>query len=68
MISTLAHISKSSSPFTNRFVTVPSAPITIDITVTFMFHSFSVLLQGLRTYLYLKKKMYLMICRDDNDK
>ena len=33
-------ISKSSSPFINPLVTVPSVPITIGITVTFMFHSF----------------------------
>ena len=34
-------ISKSSSPCTNLLVTVQSAPITIDIIVTFMFHIFS---------------------------
>ena len=33
-------ISKSSSPFNNPSVTVPRAPITIGINVTFMFHSF----------------------------
>ena len=33
-------ISKSSSPCTNSLVTVPSAPITIGIIVTFMFHRF----------------------------
>ena len=33
-------ISKSSSPCTNPLVTVPSVPITISITVTFIFHSF----------------------------
>ena len=31
---------KSSSPFSNPFVTVPKAPITIGIIVTFMFHRF----------------------------
>ena len=31
---------KSSSPFSNPFVTVPKAPITIGIIVTCMFHSF----------------------------
>ena len=31
---------KSSSPFCNPLVTVPKAPITIGIIVTFMFHSF----------------------------
>ena len=33
-------ISKFSSPVTKRLGTVPSAPITISITVTFIFHSF----------------------------
>ena len=33
-------ISKSSSPCINTLVTVPSAPITVGITVTFMFFSF----------------------------
>ena len=32
--------SNSSSPFSNPLVTVPKAPITIGIIVTFMFHSF----------------------------
>ena len=32
--------SKSSSPFNNPFVSVPKAPSTIGIIVTFMFHSF----------------------------
>ena len=36
-------ISKSSCPFTNSLVTVQRAPITIGITVTFMFLSFSIL-------------------------
>ena len=40
MVSTCSLISKSSSPCTNLLVTVLSAPITIGITVTFMFHSF----------------------------
>ena len=34
-------ISKSSSPCNNPLVTLPRAPITIGITVTFMFHRFS---------------------------
>ena len=33
-------ISKSSSPFINPLMTVPRAPITIGITVVFMFHGF----------------------------
>ena len=52
MVSTRPLISKSSSLSTNPLVTVPRAPITIGITVTFMFHSFSVLKQGLSTYLF----------------
>ena len=40
MVSTCPLISKSSSFCTNPLVTVPSAPSTIGITVTFIFHSF----------------------------
>ena len=40
MVSTCPFISKSSSPFNKPLVTVPKAPITTGIIVTFMFHSF----------------------------
>ena len=40
MVSTRPPTSNSSSPFSNPLVTVPNAPITIDIIVTSMFHSF----------------------------
>ena len=40
MVSTRPPTSKSSRPFDNPLVTVPKAPITIGIIVTFMFHSF----------------------------
>ena len=40
MVSTRPPTSKSSSPFSNPLVTVPSAPITIGIIVTYVFHSF----------------------------
>ena len=40
MVSTSPPTSKSSSPFSNPFATVPNAPITIGIIVTCMFHSF----------------------------
>ena len=40
MVSTRPSPSKSSRPFSNPLVTVPNAPITIGIIVTFMFHSF----------------------------
>ena len=40
LVSTRPPASKSSSSLNNPFVTVPKAPITIGIIVTFMFHSF----------------------------
>ena len=40
LVSTRPPSSKSSSPFDNPLVTVPKAPITISIIVTFIFHSF----------------------------
>ena len=40
MVSACPLISNSSGSIINPLVTVPSAPITIGITVTFMFHSF----------------------------
>ena len=40
MVSVPPPISKSSSPCRNPLVTAPSVPVTIGITVTFMFHSF----------------------------
>ena len=40
MVSAHPLISKSFIPFNNPLVTVPKAPITIDINVTFKFHSF----------------------------
>ena len=40
MVSTRPPTSKSFRPFNNLLVTVPKAPITIGIIVTFMFHSF----------------------------
>ena len=40
MVSTCPPTSKSSSPFSNPLVTVPKAPMTIGIIITFMFHRF----------------------------
>ena len=40
MVSTRPPTSKSSRPFNNPLVTVPKAPITIGIIVTFLSHSF----------------------------
>ena len=39
MVSTRPPTSKSSRPFSNPLVTMPNAPITIGIIITFMFHS-----------------------------
>ena len=51
MVSICPLISKSSCSSINPLVTVSRAPITIDITVPFMFHNFfSILLQGPSTY------------------
>ena len=44
MVSTRPPASKSSSPFNNPLITVPKAPITIGIIVTFMFHSFIIII------------------------
>ena len=44
MVSYRVLISNFSCPCTNPLVTVPCTPITIDITITFMFHSFLVTL------------------------
>ena len=40
MVSTHPPTSKSSNPFINPLVTVPKAPTTIGIIVTFMFHNY----------------------------
>ena len=47
MVSARPPISNPSSLFTKPLVIVPSAPIITGITITFMFYSFLVLLQGL---------------------
>ena len=52
IVSTWPLISISSSPCTNPFGAVQSELITIGITVTFVFHSFSVLYTGLGYYYY----------------
>ena len=51
VVSTRTLISKSTNPSTSYLMIVPSAPITIGVTVLFMFHSFLVLKQSLGTYL-----------------
>ena len=50
-VSTRSLISKFFSLCTNPLVTVPSTPTTTGITITFIFHSFSILKQSLGIYL-----------------
>ena len=52
MVSSRPPTSKSSRPFNNPLVTVPKAPITNGIIVTFMFHSF---------FNYLARSRYLSV-------
>ena len=66
MVSTRLFISKSSCPFDNPLVTVPKAPITIGIIVTFMFHSFfSIPKQGPATYYSFHFLSVLFYCQPD---
>ena len=60
MVSTFPLNSMSSSPLTNPLGIVSSALITIGITVTFTFHSFLVILQGLYTYLFVRFLLVLL--------
>ena len=53
MVFTRPLISKTSSPYTKPLVTVPSAPITVGITVSFRFHNFfSPLARSRHLYLF----------------
>ena len=59
-------ISKSFCSWTNPLMTVPSAPVTIGITVIFMFHSFfSILQQGPGTYLSFRFLLILPCCQPE---
>ena len=62
MVSTRPLIFKFSSPCTNPLMTVPRAPITIGINLSFMIHSFSVLLQGPGTYLIFFRFPSVLLC------
>ena len=54
MVSTCPIISESFSPCINTLVTVPSAPFTIGITATFIFHSFfSSITRSMYLYIFL---------------
>ena len=50
----------SSSPFIKLLGIGPSAPITIDITVTFMFHNFLVLKPHRGSYLSFRFLLFLL--------
>ena len=66
IVSTQLLTSKSSSPFNNPLVTVPKAPITIDIIVTFMFHSFFQFSSkvGVLISFFTFFQFYSSVCRD----
>ena len=66
MISTHILIYNSSIRFTNSLVTVPSALITIGITVTFMFHSFFKFPRNIQELIFLSAflQFYSVVCRD----
>ena len=60
MVSSCSLISMSPNPFTNPLGIVPSVPITIGITVTFMFNRFLVMKQGLDIYLSFRFLLILL--------
>ena len=69
MISARPLISMSSSHCTKSLVTVSWAPITIGITVTYMFHSFSIPNQGPGIYLSFRfRLMFSVVSRDSKVK
>ena len=60
-------ISKSTSPFINRLVTVPKAPVTIGITAIFMSHSFfdpQARSRYLSFFFFAFFQFYSVVCRD----
>ena len=66
MISTRPSTSKSSSPFSNPLVTVPNAPITIGITVTWMYHVFFYFPSQVEVliHLFIYFQFYSVVSRD----
>ncbi len=66
MVSTRPPTSKSSGPFNNPLVTVPKAPITIGIIVTFIFHSFFQFSSKVEVLisLFIFFQFYSVVCRD----
>ena len=68
-VSTRPPNSKSSGPFNNPLVTVPKAPITIGIIVTFLFQSFFNSLARTRFLSFFPLSLfYSMVNRDSKDK
>ena len=66
IVSTRPHISKSCFPSTNPLGTVPRAPITVGINVTFMSHSFFQLLSKVQVLIHLFSyfQFYSVVSRD----
>ena len=68
MVSSRPLIFKSSNPFNNPLVTVPRAPITISLIVTFIFHSFFQFPCKVQVLILLFTffKCYSVVSRDSN--
>ena len=64
MVSTRPLISKSSNSYTSLLVTVPRAPITLGITVTFMFHNFFNSLARSRYLFFFSLSFYSVVSWD----
>ena len=68
MVSIRPPTSKSSRPFNNPLVTVPKAPVTIGIIVTFMFHSFFFFQFSIKVEVFISLftfyQFYFMVSRD----
>ena len=62
IVSTRPPTSKTSSPFNNPLVTVPSAPITIGIIVTFLFHSLFTSLAKVEVLILLFTFLSFILC------
>ena len=64
MVSTRSPTSTSSSPFNSPLVTLPNAPITIGIIVTFMFNGFFQFTSKVAVLLFTSFQFYSMVSRD----
>ena len=64
LVSISPPISNSSNPFTNDLGNVPSVPITVGITVTFMFHNFFSSLARSKYLSLFSFSLIFVVCRN----